>query len=397
MGFLERWAEAMDAQSQNKELVKLRLKLLEEQAAKERDLANQTEQLRNVQGIDPQRQIQERISTAPGKLSQEQIGEIIAGAYRPITQGLPGTLQVPPAQMTPKETNEFVERAQLGPQERERQKAQGLLESLQKITGNIEPKGSLFERAFPGTGVVKAADKYPGLEDDLEAEASRLGLKGAEKFRWKQQNRAEAAGQITGKRSGAAAVGKHEAQETFELDEKAAFWIDPNTGERANAADTLKGVREKGFVPITQSGISSSATAKAALAQLEEYKELAPRLLVKGSGDTAKDIVRIKTNKARLFAKRQAGDPDAKRLEALFGAIATLARATGDTANVAVAERMFLKNFVFTEDDTLESATAKVDQAERILRAVVKGYGIPLPKDTDAISLEDYLRKHEGK
>lgn len=219
----------------------------------------------------------------------------------------------------------------------------------------------------------------------LDLIARELGLENAASANPRQAMNINAiaqkrAAELSGQKAGAVETGKFSAAQKLPLEEKAAFWIDPKTGDMAKADDTPEDVKKKGFVPITQSGLGASSTAKAALAQLREYRELSNKLLVKQSGSTAMDIANIKSNQLKLSVLRQAGDPDAKRLEALFGAIATLARATGDTANIAVAEREFLKNFVPTTDDTIESAIAKADQAERILEAVVKGHGIPVPK-----------------
>ena len=124
---------------------------------------------------------------------------------------------------------------------------------------------------------------------------------------------------------------------------------------------------------------------------------MASKLLVHSTGNTATDLARIKGNKAVLAVKRNAGDPDARQLDALFGAITAIARATGDAANIAVPEREFLRNFVLTPDDSIESGNAVLDQAERILNNIITGHGIPVPegktKPTSEMSDEELLKE----
>lgn len=245
--------------------------------------------------------------------------------------------------------------------------------------------GTLFQKPD------KAASEPKTYMAELISEADRQKLTGSKRIDFLKQAQVD----LSGERVGAGVTARGTAKETLPLDEKSPFWIDPKTGDVAKPTMTMKEVKESGYVPITQSGLNASATARAALAQLQEYRELSNKLLVKKSGNLASDITRIKANKVKLLAMRQGGNEDAKRLEALFGAIATIARATGDTANIAVAEREFLKNFTPTEDDTVESAMAKADQAERILRAVVEGRGIPLAKpgkNASEMSNEELLK-----
>ena len=130
-------------------------------------------------------------------------------------------------------------------------------------------------------------------------------------------------------------------------------------------------------MPVTQQGLNASASARAALIQIQQYRGLVPRILPRSSGNIASDFLAVQSNRAALAIRRGAGDPDARQFDALFGSISTLARATGDTANIAVQEREFLRNFVATPQDTQESATQVLDQAETILRGIIRARGIP--------------------
>jgi hypothetical protein len=179
-----------------------------------------------------------------------------------------------------------------------------------------------------------------------------------------------------------AALARQEVEQNAPLDEKATLWMKADGSGFASPADTLSTVKDKQMVPITQSGLNAAASARAALQLIKEYRGLVDKLLVDATGNAVADAVAIKTNQAALAVKRLAGDPDARRFDALFGAIATLARGTGDTANIAVAEREFLKTFVSTTGDSKQSAHDVLNQAERILLGVAGARGIPTPAPT---------------
>ena len=169
------------------------------------------------------------------------------------------------------------------------------------------------------------------------------------------------------------------------LQEHAQFWLD-RTGTRPPSHWTAKQAMDMGFQRVTPKDLEAITNANSALAQVEEYRELAPRLLVSiaSKGIPSHSLfgmvgqfLNIQSNALRIGFLEQIGDPDARRLVGLFGAIATVARATGDTANIAVQERKFLQKFFIDKRDSLESATAKLDQAERILRTVVVNRNVP--------------------
>lgn len=175
------------------------------------------------------------------------------------------------------------------------------------------------------------------------------------------------------------------------LDEDARLWLNTH-GESAPPTFTKEQAKEAGYTPVTKQDIEAVTNAKSALLQIQEYRSLAGKLLVslekKGHSTSSifgmvNQFADIKTNQARIAFLDAMGDPDARALTGLFGGIAVMARATGDTANVAVAEREFLKNFAFTAGDSLESATAKLNQAERIFRGVVQNRNVPMSPNPD--------------
>ncbi len=183
-------------------------------------------------------------------------------------------------------------------------------------------------------------------------------------------------------------MGRQSAELDERLNEKATFWINEQ-GEVAKPAMTRRDAEAKGYIPVTQPDLNAVGSAKAGLVQLKEYGRLrgllTERAKAKGLMGDILSATKVQGNRIGIWLKALGGDPEARKLQALFGAIATIARATGDTANIAVQERQFLKNFVMDEGDTIESADAKAAQAERILRGVVKSRNVPIPPgETDA-------------
>jgi len=225
-----------------------------------------------------------------------------------------------------------------------------------KVTGRTED-------ILAGQGLI------PMTATPAQIEAARL--KGEETLTKRQV----AVARQTGADAAELALAKEEAEP---LNEKAPLWIHPDKGTWAPPTLTRAEAKKQGFVPVTEGGLTAAATAKAALGQIAEYRSLVTALYPKSTGSALKDAANVQANRGWIAAQSLAANPDVRRLLGLQGAIATLARATGDTANVAVAERQMLKAFALTTAETQESATAVLDQAERILKNVVAGRGIPL-------------------
>lgn len=143
-------------------------------------------------------------------------------------------------------------------------------------------------------------------------------------------------------------------------------------------------VYSSGAVPVTPQSQQAVASAISALELIKEYRDLTKKLLPEGSRNPARDFIVVQANRARLAALEAAGDPDARRFSALRGTLANVARATGDTANIAVEERKMLANFLTTAGDTQKSSNAVLDQAERILRGVAASRGVPVPGQAPA-------------
>lgn len=122
------------------------------------------------------------------------------GNRNPITEN-PSLLSVAEPQfLLPRNSNEalkYIQDALLTPQQRDQQQAQKQLESIQKVTGNIEPSGSLFSAAYPGADVtpVKKDEKLVKTEMGVIIDrADELGLKGKERYDFITSERARLAG-----------------------------------------------------------------------------------------------------------------------------------------------------------------------------------------------------------
>ena len=55
-------------------------------------------------------------------------------------------------------------------------------------------------------------------------------------------------------------------------------------------------------------------------------------------------------------------------------------KALGDEGNIAVSERRMIQDFFLSMNDTIESATGRLDQAERVARRVVEDRNLPIGK-----------------
>lgn len=175
-------------------------------------------------------------------------------------------------------------------------------------------------------------------------------------------------------------AGLTEATMKLPVLQKRANWVNPATGEFARESDTPDRLIQHGFRFVDDKARQATATSRAALAQLREYRELVEGLLpdvteTGGLTGWLQNVGTVQGNRARIAALRAAGDPAARRLEGMFGTIATIARATGDTANIAVQERRMLQESVVTPSDSKQSGLAKLDQLERVLKAVLAGWG----------------------
>lgn len=186
--------------------------------------------------------------------------------------------------------------------------------------------------------------------------------------------------QLRGASAAAAAGGRaealSEANRSLPVMAKHGNWINPNTGEFAKETDTPDQLVARGFKYVDDKARQATASARAALAQIRQYRQLAQSLLPDYiEGDTTGNLWRVQTNRGALALKRWSGHPLAQRLEGMYGTIAAIARATGDTANIAVAEREMLHNSVVVPGDTKQSAIAKLDQLQAILEDVQRGWG----------------------
>lgn len=178
------------------------------------------------------------------------------------------------------------------------------------------------------------------------------------------------------------------AREDLPLNEKASFWMDPETFEIAHPNDTLRSVKDRKLVPVTEGVRNTLGSARAALVQINQYRRLIPKLLVKRTGNTALDLAKVQANALKIRAQAKAGDPDARLLTALQGAITVFARGTSADSRVSDAERRFLLAMTLSTNDTQESAQLVLDQADEVFRNVIKGHLGRLPASLQRPSTE---------
>ena len=190
----------------------------------------------------------------------------------------------------------------------------------------------------------------------------------------------EQTNKLAGARAGEVKTGGALATEQLPLNEESKNWINPKSGTFADATMSRQDAKAQGYKFVSDKALQATSTARSALTQLDQYEELSKSLLTSIKAPTSTfglmgNIAQIQKQRIGLWAKQMGGDPMARRLQGMFGTIATIARATGDTANIAVQERDMLKQSVPNEADSLESALAKVKQLRTILREVQKGWG----------------------
>jgi hypothetical protein len=173
------------------------------------------------------------------------------------------------------------------------------------------------------------------------------------------------------------------------LGAKARTWIGRD-GRPAAPGMSINDAITQGYIPLLPGDLSGVASARSSQYNISEYRELVgdlgkpgkiffPELSKEGKAGklNAADLAAVQSNKLNLALLETQGDPNVRRLTALQGAIANLARATGDTANIAVAERQMLLQMLPTFGDSRDSALAVLAQAERVVNAILEARGFP--------------------
>ena len=179
--------------------------------------------------------------------------------------------------------------------------------------------------------------------------------------------------------------------ETQPLNEGSFFWLD-DKGHPARPDMTRPEATQQGYKPVPPSAVDAVSAARASKHILGEYREVIEKVLVKSTGNTVKDLGKIKLNQIGAWVKEHAGDPDVQRLDALNSNLAMYSRALGDTANIAVAEQMMRLAALPNWKSTQESALDKLTSLERILDNVIKARGLPVDQSLNSYYKPDQPR-----
>lgn len=140
-------------------------------------------------------------------------------------------------------------------------------------------------------------------------------------------------------------------------------WRHPVSGQAAPSWATPKQLANMGYVNIESTQVPTVTQLKNVDAAMKEILGAGSSLVRRATGAGALTEIplgMLQTPLVQLF-KTYAGDPDAQVLQSALGRIApAMAKLSGDTGNIALAEQQIYKDAVFSDADTLESFVAKI-------------------------------------
>lgn len=144
-------------------------------------------------------------------------------------------------------------------------------------------------------------------------------------------------------------------------------WRDPVTGQAAPSWATKKQLSELGFVNIEPAQIAAVNGIRNVDAAMKEILAAGSSLVRNEGGSSLMEIPRgmLQTPIVSLIRK-YSGNPDAAVLDSAIKRISpTLAKLSGDTGNIALAEQQMYAASIFSDADTLESLQAKIRSIEQ--------------------------------
>lgn len=164
--------------------------------------------------------------------------------------------------------------------------------------------------------------------------------------------------------------GTAEAKENLPLGENAGRWVDPETLESANPKITAKQARTRGFRPLPPGAQPQFvAAARSASNTLDRLEVLVKKLFPKGQ----EGVLGRAKNFVRLQAGLIAADPDVVEFNAILNSnLAQFARASGDVANIALAEQEFQRTALPGFIDTRKSALRLIKSRKDIFKAIMR-------------------------
>jgi hypothetical protein len=148
---------------------------------------------------------------------------------------------------------------------------------------------------------------------------------------------------------------------------KAQEFRDPVTGQAAPSWATPQQLADLGFVNIEPSQIAAVNGIRNVDAAMKEIVSAGSSLLRKesGTGNWAEIPRGILQMPIVNLIRKYSGNPDAAVLDSAIKRISpTLAKLSGDTGNIALAEQQLYASSIFSDSDTLESLHRKVQSIQ---------------------------------
>lgn len=144
-------------------------------------------------------------------------------------------------------------------------------------------------------------------------------------------------------------------------------WRDPVTGQAAPSWATKKQLAELGFVNIEPAQIAAVNGIRNVDAAMKEILAAGSSLVRNEGASSLMDIPRGMVQMPIVsLIRKYAGSPDAAVLDSAIKRISpTLAKLSGDTGNIALAEQQMYASSIFSDADTLESLQAKIRSIEQ--------------------------------
>jgi len=149
---------------------------------------------------------------------------------------------------------------------------------------------------------------------------------------------------------------------------KAQEYRDPVTGQAAPSWATPKQLADLGFVNIEPSQIAAVNGIRNVDAAMKEIFQAGSSLIRTDSGTG--NLSEIPRGMLQMpivsLIRKYAGSPDAAVLDSAIKRISpTLAKLSGDTGNIALAEQQLYASSIFSDSDTLESLQKKIQSIEQ--------------------------------
>ena len=145
-------------------------------------------------------------------------------------------------------------------------------------------------------------------------------------------------------------------------------WLDPDTLRPAPPSTPNKDLNQ-GYVHIDNQQKPGLKQVQALTRALGEVEEIGNRIMRRQSGKSWLDAIHGGLQIAKFKLADISGDPDIKALRSALSRVTVpFAKLQGDTANIAVAERMIVTGSISDDTDSFESLLTKIQSIRDGLR-----------------------------